>query len=172
MTADLRIDDLIPVDAEEVLRIYGEGIATGNSTFEAQAPPWSRWDEGHLRSPRLVARKSARLLGWAALSPVSGRCVYSGVAEVSVYVAAEARGRGVGGKLLLGLIAASEAQGIWTLQAGVFPENQASLALIKSCGFRAIGIRERLGRMSYGPLAGTWRDVVLLERRSKTVGID
>lgn len=172
MAADYRIEDLIPAHAEEVLRIYGEGIATGSSTFEAQAPSWDKWDQGHLRSPRLVARQADRLLGWAALSPVSGRCVYSGVAEVSIYVAAEARGRGVGKKLLLGLIAASEAQGIWTLQAGIFPENAASLALVKSCGFRAIGLRERLGRMSFGPLAGTWRDVVLLERRSKTVGID
>lgn len=169
---DWLIEDLVPADAEEVLRIYGEGIATGNSTFEAQAPSWDKWDQGHLPSPRLVARQASRLLGWAALSPVSGRCVYSGVAEVSIYVAAEARGRGVGKKLLLGLIAASEAQGIWTLQAGIFPENAASLALVKSCGFRAIGLRERLGRMSFGPLAGTWRDVVLLERRSKTVGVE
>src|SRR5512146_1148454 len=136
MAADYRIEDLIPADAQEVLRIYGEGITTGNSTFEAQAPSWDKWDQGHLRSPRLVARQAARLLGWAALSPVSGRCVYSGVAEVSIYVSAEARGRGVGKKLLLGLIAASETQGIWTLQAGVFPENHASLALVKSCGFR------------------------------------
>lgn len=172
MSPECRIEDLLPEHAEDVLRIYGEGIATGSSTFESQPPAWSTWDPGHLRSPRLVARDQARVLGWAALSPVSGRCVYSGVAEVSVYVAAEARGRGVGKKLLLSLIAASEAQGIWTLQAGIFPENHASLALVKSCGFRVLGIRERLGRMSFGPLAGTWRDVVLLERRSKTVGVE
>jgi L-amino acid N-acyltransferase YncA len=172
MNAEYRIEDLVPADADAVLRIYDEGIATGNSTFEAQAPPWSRWDQGHLPSPRLVARQESGLLGWAALSPVSGRCVYSGVAEVSIYVSAQARGSGIGKRLLLGLIADSEAQGLWTLQAGVFPENQASLALVRSCGFRAIGIRERLGRMSFGPLAGSWRDVVLLERRSKTVGID
>jgi L-amino acid N-acyltransferase YncA len=172
MAVDYRIDDLDSGDAAEVLRIYEEGIATGNSTFEAQPPSWSKWDEGHLRSPRLVARQEAGLLGWAALSPVSTRCVYSGVAEVSIYVSPAARGRRVGKTLLLALIDAAEKQGIWTLQAGIFPENEASLALVKSCGFRVVGVRERLGKMTFGPLAGTWRDVVFLERRSKTAGLD
>ena len=172
MSTGYQIVSLAPAEAEDVLRIYGEGIATGNSTFGVQAPSWSKWDEGHLRSPRLVAKQATRLLGWAALSPVSARCVYSGVAEVSIYVAAEARGRGVGRTLLRALIDASEKQGIWTLQAGIFPENEASLALVKSCGFRVVGVRERLGKMAFGPLAGTWRDVIFLEWRSKVVGID
>ena len=120
MSTGYQIVSLAPAEAEDVLRIYGEGIATGNSTFGVQAPSWSKWDEGHLRSPRLVAKQATRLLGWAALSPVSARCVYSGVAEVSIYVAAEARGRGVGRTLLRALIDASEKQGIWTLQAGIF----------------------------------------------------
>lgn len=171
MSAELRIESLLPADADAVLRTYGEGIATGNSTFESKVPTWSQWDEGHLVSPRLVAR-AERLLGWAALSPVSDRCVYSGVAEVSIYVAEEARRRGVGKALLVALIAASEKQGIWTLQAGIFPENTASLALVQSCGFRVVGVRERVGKMTFGPLAGHWRDVAFLERRSTTVGID
>ncbi|MFC1642618.1 GNAT family N-acetyltransferase [Myxococcota bacterium] len=171
-TSGWRINEMLSTDADEVLRIYAEGIATGNSTFEATVPNWSKWDECHLRTPRLVARGEQRLLGWAALSPVSSRCVYAGVAEVSIYVSADARKRGMGTALLVELIAASERQGIWTLQAGVFPENAASLALVQRGGFRQVGVHERIGKMSCGAKAGTWRDVILLERRSALVGVD
>jgi len=158
-------DALRPEDWEQVRAIYVEGIATGHATFETGAPQWEKWDSEHLARARLVARDGPAILGWAALSPVSGRCVYAGVAEVSVYVATSARNRGIGRALLEGLIRASEAEGIWTLQAGVFPENASSLALHRRCGFREVGRRERLGK-----LGDTWRDVILLERRSRTVG--
>jgi L-amino acid N-acyltransferase YncA len=153
-------------DWPEVSRIYAEGIATGHATFETQIPTWSAWDAAHRSDCRLVVRDGAALLGWAALSPVSGRCVYGGVAEVSVYVCRAARQRGVGKALLTALIEDSERSGIWTLQAGVFPENEASLRLHRAAGFRDIGRRERIGRLS-----GVWRDVLLLERRSTRVGI-
>jgi L-amino acid N-acyltransferase YncA len=150
----------------EVLRIYLEGIATGNATFETEAPSWEKWDSGHLPKCRLIAREGSKLLGWAALSPVSSRCVYGGVAEVSVYVAEAARGKGVGRSLLTALIEASETSGLWTLQAGIFPENISSIALHQSLEFREVGRRERIGKMG-----DTWRDVILLERRSKRAGI-
>jgi len=153
-------------DWDEVRAIYLEGIATGNATFEKSAPDWARWNAGHLPCCRLVARAAGEALGWAALSPVSGRCVYAGVAEVSVYVAERAQGRGVGRLLLSELVEASERHGIWTLQAGIFPENQASIALHQRAGFRVVGVRERLGSMD-----GRWRDVVLMERRSNVTGI-
>src|SRR6266498_3158983 len=157
---------MLPNDWAAVHRIYLEGIATGNATFETEAPLWEKWDDGHMRECRLIAHDDAKVLGWAALSPVSSRCVYAGVAEVSVYVAEHARGKGVGRILLAALIDASERCGIWTLQAGVFPENVASMELHKSLGFRELGRRERLGKM-----AGRWRDVTLLERRSVVVGV-
>jgi phosphinothricin acetyltransferase len=153
-------------DWEHVRAIYIEGIATGEATFETDAPSWERWNATHLAAGRLVARCGDALLGWVALIPVSERCVYAGVAEVSVYVASRHRGHGVGGALLQALITASEQHGIWTLQAGIFPENQASVALVKKVGFREIGRRERLGK-----LHGTWRDVLLFERRSNVAGV-
>jgi phosphinothricin acetyltransferase len=153
-------------DWEAVRAIYLEGIATGNATFQQTAPDWTEWDKAHLQSCRIVALKEQEILGWAALSSVSGRCVYAGVAEVSVYVAQSARGAGVGTTLLTHLITASEAAGIWTLQAGIFPENIASIHLHTSAGFRIVGTRERLGSMN-----GRWRDVVLLERRSAVIGV-
>jgi phosphinothricin acetyltransferase len=153
-------------DAEAVLEIYADGIVGGAATFESSIPTWEEWTSAHLEPARLVARDEAgAVVGWAALSPVSAREVYRGVAEVSVYVAAPARGRGVGRELVQALIDASEAAGIWTLQTSVFPANQASLALLTSTGFRRVGIRERVGR-----LGNEWRDTVLLERRSRTVG--
>jgi phosphinothricin acetyltransferase len=152
-------------DWPAVRSIYEEGIATGHATFETAAPDWPEWDARHLPHSRLVARADGAVLGWAALSPVSSRCVYRGVAEVSIYVAARARGQGVGRALLAALIADSEQQGIWTLQAGIFPENLPSIALHRSAGFRTVGVRERIGC-----LGGTWRDTVLLERRSTVVG--
>jgi phosphinothricin acetyltransferase len=166
MAEETPIGPMVAEDWAEVSRIYREGIATGNATFETEAPSWEEWDAGHRPSPRLVARGAGGLLGWAALSPVSARAVYSGVAEVSVYVAASARGRGVGRALLAELIRQSEGDGIWTLQAGIFPENESSIALHRRCDFRIVGVRKRLGR-----LGGVWRDVMLLERRSDTVGV-
>jgi phosphinothricin acetyltransferase len=160
------LDRLLPSDWNAVRRIHAEGIATGLATFETGPPAdWEEWNEGHLADCRIAAREAGELLGWAALSPVSSRCCYGGVAEVSVYVAEEARGRGVGRALLEGLVTESEAAGLWTLQAGIFADNAASLALHARCGFRTVGLRERLGQAS-----GEWKDVLLLERRSSTVG--
>jgi phosphinothricin acetyltransferase len=157
----MEVRDLRDEDWPEVARIYGEGIRTGDATFETEVPPWEAWDVGHLERHRLVAERDGAVLGWAALSPVSERCCYTGVAEVSVYVAPEAQGRRVGRALLERLAADSEADGIWTLQAGIFPENLASVALHQRCGFAVVGRRERLGRLN-----GEWRDVLLPERRS------
>ena len=150
-----------------VRTVYLEGIATGEATFETEAPSWEAWDSGHLSFGRLVARDGDSVIGWAALSPVSQRKAYSGVAEVSVYVAAHSRGKGVGQALLERLIRESEQNGIWTLQAAVFPENAATLALHKRCGFREVGRRERISKLN-----GNWRDTILLERRSRAVGVD
>jgi len=161
---EMQLRPLTEQDWPGVRAIYDEGIATRNATFITAAPDWPEWDSGHLQTCRIVAGEGGRLLGWAALSPVSSRCVYAGVAEVSVYVAADAQGRGVGRALLSALVAASEAQGLWTLQAGVLPENQASVAIHERCGFRIVGRRERLGKMD-----GVWRDVLLLERRSSQI---
>lgn len=161
------IDEMREADWEEVRLIYLEGIATGDATFETEAPSREKWDAGHLSHSRLVARSADVVKGWAALSPVSNRCVYGGVAEVSVYVGKEHRGEGVGRALLEALVSESERNGIWTLQAGIFPENTSSVALHKRCGFREAGRRERIGKMK-----GVWRDTLLLERRSKIVGVD
>jgi phosphinothricin acetyltransferase len=150
-----------------VRAIYEEGIATGDATFEQEPPPWEAWDRSHLPACRLVGEQAGRVVGWAALSRVSDRCVYGGVAEVSVYVAAGARGQGIGRALLQALVEESERQGLWTLQAGVFPENLASVRIHERCGFRVVGRREKLGRMR-----DRWRDVLLLERRSARVGVD
>jgi L-amino acid N-acyltransferase YncA len=165
-SAKVAIDAMEPPDWPQVRAIYEEGITTGNATFETSVPDWESWNGKHLEVGRLVARHDGRVVGWVALSPVSSRCVYSGVAEASIYVAASARGQGVGKSLLQAAVAGSEEAGIWTLQAGIFPENLASITLHKSCGFREVGLRMRLGQ-----LAGVWRDVVLLERRSTIVGV-
>ena len=157
---------MVPADWAAVRAICLEGIATGNATFETEAPLWECWDAAHSAVCRLVAENADGVLGFAALSPVSARRVYAGVAEVSVYVSAQARGAGVGGALLRELVRASETAGFWTLQAGIFPENLASLRLHQKCGFGVLGVRQRVGC-----LAGRWRDVVLLERRSATAGI-
>jgi L-amino acid N-acyltransferase YncA len=162
----ITIEPMVEQDWPAVLAIYWEGINTGNATFEKSPPVWAAWDAVHLRSCRLVARSGERVLGWAALSPVSSRCAYAGVAEVSVYVARHAQGQGVGTKLLAALAEASEREGIWTLQAGIFPENVPSVELHKRLGFRIVGTREKLGSMD-----GRWRDVLLLERRSTVTGI-
>jgi len=159
------IEAMQPDDWPQVEAIYREGIATGNATFETTVPAWEKFDAAHRKDCRLVARDGERVLGWAALSPVSARAVYAGVAEVSVYIAQAARGQGIGTALLRALIAESERAGVWTLQAGVFPENATSLALHQACGFRIVGRREKIGQMN-----GVWRDVLLLERRSQVAG--
>lgn len=163
---------VVPLEAEhwpEVQRIYADGIETGHATFESEPPTWEQFDAAKLPGQRLVALEDGRVVGWAAASAVSDRCVYAGVAEHSVYVDPAARGRGVGRLLLDALVASTEAAGIWTLQSGVFPENAASLAVHRAAGFRVVGTRERIGRMTSGPMAGQWRDVVFIERRSQLV---
>lgn len=156
--------DLRPLDWEEVAAIYAEGISTGVASFETETPSWEVWDASHPEI-RVVAELETRIAGWCALSPTSDRRCYRGVAEESVYVAGWAQGRGVGRALLEEVIARSEVAGLWTLQAGVFPENKPSLRLHLGCGFRLVGVRERLGESN-----GTWLDVLLLERRSEVVG--
>ena len=158
------IRELRPQDWPAVAAVYEEGIATKLATFETAAPAWADWDAAHHAAHRLVAEDDGEVVGFAALAPVSSRCVYEGVAEESVYVAERARGRGIGRALLEALVTGSERDGIWTLQAGIFPENRASLALHHACGFRTVGIRERIGRLD-----GAWRDVVLLERRTEEI---
>ena len=162
---DYVIDQMNPGDWEQVRSIILEGIATGHTTFETDAPSWENWDKGHLKTARLVARREDRVLGWAALSPVSKRECYRGVAELSVSVKEESRGRGIGRALLEALIDNSEKNEIWTLQAAIFPENTASVKLHLRCGFREVGRRERIGKLN-----GVWRDTLLFERRSKIVG--
>ena len=155
---------LRPEHWSEVARIYAAGIATGDATFETDVPSWEAWDTVHLNEHRFVALADDTVAGWVATSPISDRCAYAGVIEHSVYVAPEAQGRGVGRLLLEGLIVSTEAAGIWTIQSGIFPENVASLALHERCGFRQIGVRERIGRLN-----GVWRDVVAIERRSVAI---
>jgi L-amino acid N-acyltransferase YncA len=160
------IAPMTPADWEQVRAIYAEGIASGEATFEAEPPTWEKWDAGHHPFARLTARREDRVIGWAALSPVSRRRCYAGVAEVSVYIALAERGRGVGRLLLESIIVESERHGIWTLQGATFPSNKASLRLQRSCGFREIGRRERIAQ-----LHGAWRDTIVTERRSSLVGV-
>lgn len=156
-------------DWPEVSRIYAAGIASGNATFEHTVPDWAQWRQARADDPCLVARgSSGEVLGWAALSHTSSRPVYKGVGEVGIYVDPQHAGQGVGRRLLEALIEASERAGFWTLQAGIFPENAASVALHRRCGFRLVGVRERVGRMA----DGRWRDVALYERRSRAVGVE
>jgi phosphinothricin acetyltransferase len=162
----MKIQPLLPEHWPAVKAIYEDGLATGNASFQTTTPSWEEWDKSHLAHSRLVALDGQTVVGWAALTPVSGRCVYAGVAEVSVYVANSHRGKGVGKALLEALVTESETNGIWTLQAGIFPENTASIRLHEAVGFRQVGIREKIGKMS-----DRWRDTVLLEKRSETVGI-
>ena len=160
------LDRMTADDWKQVREIYLEGIATRNATIETEAPDWDEWNANHRPDCRLVARSYDKVLGWAVLSPVSQRIAYLGVAEESIYVAASARGTGVGKALLAALIKESEEAGVWSLQAGIFPENTASIAVHKSVGFREIGVQERKGSLD-----GVWRDVVLMERRSEVVGV-
>ena len=159
------IEAMKPANWESVRAIYEQGIITGNATFETEAPDWEQWNRCRLEVARLVARCDGQVVGWAVLSPVSTRPVYAGVAEVSLYVAASARGRGVGTSLLRALIETSEKVGIWTLQGSIFPENAASLSLVKRCGFREVGRRERIGQRN-----GVWRDTILVEHAAEWRG--
>jgi len=163
---EITVETMVASDWPEVALILREGIATGNARFEDTVPSWEEFDQTHLAHCRLVARSRNSVVGWIVLGAVSHRRVYAGVAEVSVYVKASARGQGVGRTLLAAMIGESEQAGIWMLQAGIFPENAASLALHRQCGFRTVGIRERIGQMN-----SVWRDVVLLERRSRVTGV-
>ena len=171
---DPRIEPMKAKDWPAVAAIWREGIATGVATFTAEpSDSFKKFADGKLTCGNLVARDvpSGAELGWTTLSKVSSRCVYEGVAELGVYVAAAARGRGIGHALMRELVARSEAAGVWMLQAGIFPENAASRALHARHGFREVGRRERIGQMTTGPRAGQWRDVLLLERRSKVAGV-
>lgn len=158
---------MAPRDWPAVAEIYRQGIESGNATFETEVPGWESWDAARSPECRLVAEAGGEVVGYAALSPVSGRCVYDGVREAKIYIAAAARRRGIGGRLLRRLVAESEAHGIWTLQAGVFPENAGSIRIFEKAGFRVLGTHRRLGRFH----DGRWRDVVLMERRSGVAGI-
>jgi phosphinothricin acetyltransferase len=161
----MRIVPMTPAHGDAVLAIFAEGIDTGHATFEQASPSWAEFDEAKLPDHRFVAVESDEVLGWVAVSPTSRRPVYSGVVENALYVTERARGRGVGRALLERLLESTDAADIWTVTAGIFPENTGSLALHESLGFRRIGVRERIGLMPRGPLAGMWRDVVWLERR-------
>ena len=163
---EFKIEKMKHEDWEQVSKIYMEGIETGNATFETDVPSWESWISKHLPCCNIVARRGNKILGWAAVSPTSSREVYSGVTEVSIYVNKECKRKGVGLALLKELIELSENNGIWTLQAGIFSENEASINLHKKCGFRIVGIREKIGKMD-----GIWRDVILMERRSKKAGM-
>ena len=153
-------------DYPAIKQIYLDGIATGQATFQTDAPSWEDWDSSHCKHSRIALKENDVIAGWAALTRVSNRCVYAGVAEVSVYVNENYRGKGIGSILLQALIDDSEANGIWTLQAGIFPENEASINLHKKLGFRIMGVREKIGQMN-----GVWRDTAFMERRSKKVGV-
>ena len=166
IVASMNLVEISEENYPAVARIYGEGLQTGTATFETTIPSWEKWNDGHLPFGRIIAVEDNNYLGWAALSPVSSRCVYGGVAEVSVYVAETARGKGAGAFLLKNLIEISEANNIWTLQSGIFRDNVASHKLHIKCGFREVGYKEKVGQ-----LKGVWKDNVLLERRSKVVGI-
>lgn len=159
------IRNLLPSDWNDVKSIYEQGISTGNATFQTSAPSWDEWNNSHLNNCRIVAEEDRKVIGWAALTPVSSRCVYAGVAEVSVYVDSSFSGRGIGLTLLNELVGLSEVEDIWTLQAGIFPENFGSLRIHEKAGFRTLGIREKIGKQN-----GVWRDTVLLERRSRIIG--
>ncbi|WP_421177961.1 GNAT family N-acetyltransferase [Metabacillus dongyingensis] len=161
LALNYQIKEMIDSDWDQVKTIYLEGIATGHATFETDAPSWKSWNESHSKTCRLVAKDGNKTLGWAALSPVSGRRVYAGVADVSIYISQSYKGQGIGTALLRSMIELSEKEGFWTLQSGIFPENTSSIILHNKAGFREVGIRERLGKMN-----GVWRDVVLLERRN------
>ncbi|HEY8893083.1 MAG TPA: GNAT family N-acetyltransferase [Clostridium sp.] len=165
---DYKIDKMIQSDWEQVANIYFEGIKTGIATFQTKIPTWENWNNNHITSCRLVVRLGDNILGWCALSPTSSRCVYGGVVEVSIYISEKYKGQGIGTVLLTNLIKLSEENGFWTLHSGIIRENASSISLHEKCGFRQIGIREKIAKMNNDK----WLDVILMERRSKIVGID
>ncbi|UZR99206.1 GNAT family N-acetyltransferase [Chondrinema litorale] len=162
---NIEFTSMQPTDWQTVATIYKQGIDTGQATFQQEIPEWESWDKGHLQICRILAKSGGEIAGWAALSPISSRAVYRGVTEVSVYISPDFRGKKIGKKLLAKLIEDSEANGIWTLQASIFPENKASLKIHQDLGFRQVGYREKIGAMN-----GIWRDTILLERRSQLTG--
>lgn len=166
-TTMIEIENMEVTDWADVSNIYNEGLLTQNATFEKECPEWKIWDKNHRADCRIVAKIDGRIVGWAALSDVSNRCIYSGVCEVSIYVSNDFQGKGIGNELFDRLIIESENQNVWTLQAGIFPENTSSIGLHEKKGFRQIGVREKIGKMN-----DTWRNVILFERRSKKIGID
>jgi len=166
-TTSIELRSMTPDDWPDVARIYAEGLKTGNATFQQTVPTWEEWNNGHVQSCRMVAIIEGTIAGWAALSPVSSRAVYAGVAEVSVYIGKDFRGMRIGDQLMKNLIDDSEKEGFWTLQSSIFPENEASIKLHEKYGFRTMGYREKVGKMN-----GNWRDTVIMERRSKVVGVD
>ena len=163
----MEIKSITKYNFPELVEIYKQGLATNIAAFQNELPTWEEWDKGHLNFCRISIYLNSEMLGWTALSPVSSRCVYAGVAEVSVYVATNARGKGIGEMLLNELIKQSESNEIWTLQSGIFAENQNSIKLHEKCGFRIVGYREKIGKKD-----GVWKDNVLMERRSKNIGIN
>ncbi|MBZ9689304.1 N-acetyltransferase family protein [Clostridium estertheticum] len=165
---EYKIEEMTPADWQQVANIYLQGIKTGIATFQSEVPTYENWNNNHISSCRLVARSGDNVLGWGVLSATSSRCVYKGVAEVSLYIGEKYKGQGIGKVLLTKLIKVSEENGFWTLQSGIIRENAWSIALHKKCGFREIGIREKVAKMNNE----NWLDVVLMERRSKVVGID
>ncbi|MFA9397871.1 MAG: N-acetyltransferase family protein [Clostridiaceae bacterium] len=164
---DYKIESMKPGDWEQVKNIYLEGIKTNIATFQTEAPTWENWNNGHLNSCRLVAHSENNILGWIALSPTSTRTCFKGVVEVSIYIGEKYKGQGIGTTLLTNLIKLSEENGIWTLYSAITKENTASISMHKKSGFREIGIREKIAKTG----DGIWHDIVLMERRSKTVGI-
>jgi phosphinothricin acetyltransferase len=166
-TASIKLRAMTPNDWSEVARIYEEGLETGNATFQQEVPTWEEWNSGHVKSCRIAAFINETMAGWAALSAVSSRAVYAGVAEVSVYIGKDFRGMRIGDQLMKNLVDESEKEGFWTLQSSIFPENEASVKLHEKYGFRTMGYRERVGKMN-----GIWRDTVIMERRSKVIGVD
>lgn len=170
MTVEIR--EMQIGDSDQVIAIYGAGIATGHATFQDDPGDWQRWDEGHMAECRLVALIDDIVVGWAGLSGVSNRCVYRGIAEVSIYIADRAKGQGVGKALMAALVKASEAVDIWTLQSSIFEENQPSIKLHEAFGFRKMGVREKIGKMTFGPNVGQWRSTTIMERRSNVAGVD
>jgi len=164
---NILIEKMTENDWEDAAKIYIQGIQTKNATFEEKCPDWYTWDKNHRTDCRLVAKNNGNVIGWASLANVSGRCVYEGVSEVSIYVDSNIQGQGIGQRLMERLIIESEKSNIWTMQAGIFPENKSSIRLHEKNGFRIIGKREKIGKMD-----NKWRDVILLERRSKIVGIN
>ncbi|WP_316859647.1 N-acetyltransferase family protein [uncultured Cohaesibacter sp.] len=169
---DISCRALTDADSSDIMRIYAQGIRTGNSTFADQVPSWEDWDKAHLKPCRIGAVAGGKLVGWAVLSPYSQRQVYRGIAELSLYVDQEMNGMGIGTKLMQDLVQTSEKAGIWTLEARIFPENKTSIHLHEKFGFRYVGMREKIGKMPCGPFKGQWRNVTLYERRSQLTGLD